>query len=273
MARPDLSYLKNLILVAVGIPCGVLTGVTGQSASPVFQPLVRWLLGLKGTILGGVVLGAVALSAWTGLFAYAQTRHVGWSLGVAYALGSLIGAAWGARLIKARAEIPAIARPIGALLTAGLALVISAEALGILPFHTLAPLPGRWLPPLGGFALGALLGFFGQAAEIGSVLTVPGLVYLLGRPILEAQGTALLVTVLAALPVALLYLSQRLMDLRIALALSFGGFLGALFGSRLAVGQFSDTGLLLLQGLMLIGIGLSLLFQKAPPADDAPRQE
>jgi uncharacterized membrane protein YfcA len=244
MARPDLSYLKTLILVVVGIPCGVLSGVTGQSASPILLPVVRWLLGMKGTMLAGVVLGAVAFCAWTGLLAYAQTSHVGWAMGVTFALGSFGGAAWAGQIAKAQPGLTPAARPVGAFIAVGLALFLAAQAYHAVPYRTLTPLPGLWLPPLGGLLLGIVIGFFGQAADLGSVLTAPGIYLVLGQTIRLAQGTALLVTVLAAL-----------------------------FGSRLAIGNtLPDTALLLLQSLILGAIGLSLLFRNATPPGETPDQ-
>jgi len=277
MARPDLSYLKNLTLALFGIPCGVLTGLTGLSPAPIVQPSLRWLIGLSGPPLNGVVLVLVSFAAWTGLLTFGQTGHVQWLNGFLVTVGTFAGAAFAGAAIKRLPVLFAKARPLWTFIPLALALLMIAQAAGLVnPKLTVGPLlssQGHFLPLLWSLLIGVAVGFIGAAGDIGSMLTVPLLIYLLGQSIWEAEGTALYVLVLASLPSALIHALGRTLNTKSALFLSGGGILGALYGSRFAVDTsyaIRPETLMFFCGSVLAIYSLMSLFQKpitAPPVE------
>ena len=54
MARPDLSYLKSVFLFLIGLPLGLLSGLSAISGSVFGVPAVRKLLGLRPARAVGV---------------------------------------------------------------------------------------------------------------------------------------------------------------------------------------------------------------------------
>jgi uncharacterized membrane protein YfcA len=279
MSRPNLSYLKNLILAVVGIPCGVLTGVTGLSAAPILQPTLRYLLGLKSESLSGLVLVMVSFTAWSGLLSFGQTGHVQWFNGLMVTLGTFGGAALATKAVLKNPTVFVKARPFWTFLPLFFALMMIAQSTGVIklsfPAVGLLPSNGPVLPLIFSYLIGVIVGFVGLVGELGSLLTIPLLVYLLGRSITAAEGTALFVLVLASLPTALIHALRRTVDMNTALAMSIGGVLGALFGSHLAASSIKalpDATLLFLCGFALTVFSLMSLFQK-PTVDESAKPD
>jgi|GEM_PF-1810970 uncharacterized membrane protein YfcA len=272
MARPDLSYLKNLTLAIVGIPCGVLTGVTGLSAAPILQPTLKWLIGLDGAPLAGVVLVMVSFTAWSGLFSFGQAGHVQWLNGFLVTMGTFFGAALAGNAIKKSPSFFVKMRHFWSLIPLALAMLMIAQATGIVDpayfARPLLPTMGYFLPLFWSLLIGIAVGFIGIVGELGSMLTVPLLLYLLGRSIWEAEGTALYVLVLASLPTALIHALSKTLNSKAAIFLSIGGLLGALYGSHIAVSAavpVHPNFLIFLCGAVLAAFSLGSLFQKPLP--------
>jgi hypothetical protein len=80
MSRPNLSYLKNIILAIFGIPCGILTGLTGISNTYFASPMLSKMIGASGARLIGSTLAIATFSALTGLLAYGQMHAVNFVL-------------------------------------------------------------------------------------------------------------------------------------------------------------------------------------------------
>ncbi|MBV9850158.1 MAG: sulfite exporter TauE/SafE family protein [Armatimonadetes bacterium] len=267
MARPNLSYLKSLFLFLFGLPTGVLTGLTAIGSSVVLVPGIRWLLGLRPARAGATALAVTAFAALAGLLAYAQHGHVRGRLALLLTLGQIIGAGWGARLV---ARAPGLARLhlLWVVLVLALGLALAAQGRGVLHGRPwLTPLPDASLWPA---ALGTalLVGLVSRVVELGGVLLVPAEVDLLRLPPHLAQGTALIVLLLAALPGMLIYARRGDLEPQATVWLSVGGVFGSLFGAMAAHVYFpNDDTLLALFGLALILIGVAMLWRRdAPPA-------
>ena len=107
-----------------------------------------------------------------------------------------------------------------------------------------------------GILTGVLSGFFGIG---GGVILVPGLIYLLHFAPQKAIAISLIVIIPTALTGAFKNLIIGNTDLNIAIPIAIGGAIGALIGTSLC-DSFSSTTLSKAFGILLIGIGLSLLF-------------
>ena len=266
MARPDLSYLKNLLLFLLGMPLGMSTGLSGAAASNFAIPATRSLLGLQITRAVGTGLAVTLFTALASLLSYSQHDFLRGRLAVALLVGLSVGKAMGQRIIPATKRRWLWGIPLAVL---GLAMI--AEALGYFTW----PRGYRLVNTLGvhdlRFVLIAILLAFGigiisQIIGLGSELIVPAQIYLLGLTPHVAIGTALVVLALASLPGLLVLARHGQIDLQSAAWLSFGGIFGGLIGAFWAV-HLPDQILLALFGALLTLLGIRLLWVRE---DSAP---
>ncbi len=264
MARPNLSYLRNLSLVLFGLPFGVLTGLTGAGGSLVLIPGLRWLLGLRPGRAAATALAVTNFVALAALLSYAQHGDVRWGPALLLTLGQIVGAGWGARLLEAAPALSRL-RPLWALLLIAGGSALAAQGRGLFVWHP-------WVSPLTGIGFwGATLGvalavgLVSRLAELGGVLLVPAAIELLRLPPHAAQGTALVVLLLAALPATLLHARDGSLEPQATVWLSVGAVLGALVGAAAAVQSLTDAGLLFAYGLFLVLLGVGLLWRRDPP--------
>ena len=181
MARPNLSYLKNVFLFLFGLPAGVLTGLTAIGSSVVLAPGVRWLLGLRPVRTGATALAATAFAALAGLLSYGLHGNIRWGLALLLTFAQVVGAGWGTRLVI---QVPALLRLhlLWAVLTIAVGLALAAQGR-----HLLAGQP--WSTPVSGpsphglpfylwaFLVSALVGLVSRVVELGGVLLVPAEIY------------------------------------------------------------------------------------------------
>ena len=263
MARPDLSYLKNLFLFLFGLPLGLLTGLSAVAGSVFGVPMVRRLLGLRPARAVGVGLTLTFFAAIAGILSYAQHGEVRLGLAFLLFLFQTLGALIAERLLLSRPSLERLPLLWGALvITGGLAML--ASGLGFLPGLRL-PLAvtshGAEFYALAAI-LGAGVGLISRVFGLGGVLIVPAMIYGLGLPPHVAQGTALVVLAVAGLPPLLVYVRRGDIEPQSATWLSAGAVFGALTGALLAVTRFSDSALLILFGLLLTVMGLQMLWRQ-----------
>lgn len=272
MARPDLSYLKNLILFLVGLPCGGLTGLTGMGSSVASVPLLRFLLALRGARNAGTALAVTLFAAAGALLSYAQHGFVHWGLGALLAVGQFAGAVQGQRLLD---RAPSLARRglLWAILVIVVGLLMAANALGVDGWKGSPAPPGPMRGVLGGvaaFLVAFVVGAVSRVIETGGVLLVPAAIYALGLTPHAAQGTALVVLILAALPGMLIHARRGDVPAQPAAWVSLGGVFGALVGAYYAAAPvLTDRVLLLVYGGVLTFVGLSMLWRGDRPAPSA----
>jgi uncharacterized membrane protein YfcA len=111
--------------------------------------------------------------------------------------------------------------------------------------------------------LGLIAGIISGLIGIGGgVIIVPALIFMFGLSQHQAQGTTL---ALLVPPIGLLaawtYYKQGYVDLRIALFVCLGFFLGGLFGARIATSLSSEI-LERIFGIALLLIALKMIFIK-----------
>ena len=110
-------------------------------------------------------------------------------------------------------------------------------------------------------AVGAVAGLFAGLLGIGgAIIVVPILVYAFGMSQQEAQGTS---SAFLILPIGLLgtlvYYQRGLVNVRWALLLALGFFLGSYFGARVATSLSNDV-LQKIFGILLIAVGVRMTF-------------
>jgi len=271
MARPNLSYLKNLILFLFGLPLGMLTGVTAIAGSVFAVPVVRFLLGLRPARAVGVGLAVTFFAALASILSYAQHGFVFAGLALLLAVCQVVGAAWGER---AAARMPVLDRLPwlwGILVIVGGAGIL-AQGLGqfgsSVPWH--ANFGSRpWFYPEAAL-IAISVGLVSRIFGLGGVLMVPAAIYGLGMPPHAAQGTALVVLALVSLPGMLIHARHGDVEPQAATWLSVGAVFGGLSGAFWAVTTLTDRDAILLFGLMLVILGLMQTWRRdsrsLPPA-------
>ncbi|MGO8671929.1 MAG: sulfite exporter TauE/SafE family protein [Capsulimonadaceae bacterium] len=257
MRRPDLSYLKNLLLGAAGIVCGTLTGLTVAAGSTVSTPLVRYLLGLRPSRAGATALATTFCGALSAIFTYNRHHGVHWVLGAVLALTQIIGVTWAQRQLGVLRG-PAM-RTVWTLAAIAMGLAIIAEAHGLVRISRAVPLVwartgiGAIVWPV---AVGLAVGALSQVMDLGGILVVPAGFLLLGLSPLSAQGTALAGLLIVSLPGVLIYARSGNFDAGSASWMSLGALFGGLIGSYYATTVLSPSGLVLIFGIASILIGL-----------------
>ena len=266
MARPNLSYLKNLILFLYGLPLGMLTGLTAIAGSVFAVPAARSLLGLRPARAVGTGLAVTFFAAFASLLSYAQHHYVYFGLALLMTVFQVVGAAWGERVATRFPGLERLGWLWGTLVAVG-GVAMLAQGMGY--WH--APVP-RFGTGLGGAIfyavaalLAALVGLGSRVIGIGGVLLVPAVIYGLGLTPHAAQGTALVVLALAGLPGMLIHARRGDVEPQGATWLSVGAVFGALSGALWAVG-LPDRILLLLFGLMAALLGVLRLWRRETPS-------
>ncbi len=263
MARPDLTYLKSVFLFLIGLPLGLLTGLSAVSASVFGVPAVRRLLGLHPARAVGVSLTVTFFAALAGILSYAQHGDVLVGLALLLLFFQTLGATIAERLISVRPRLERLTLLWGTLVIAG-GLAMLASAFGFLhgPALPFAIRSHGWEFYEGAAILAAAVGLASRIFGLGGVLVVPAMIYGLGLPPHVAQGTALVVLAVAGLPPVLVYARRGNIEPQAATWLSAGAVLGALTGALVAVQSLSGHALILLLGLLLTVLGLMMLWRK-----------
>lgn len=269
MARPNLSYLKNMILFLYGLPLGMLTGLTAIASSVFAVPVVRSLLGLRPARAVGTGLAVTFFAAFASILSYSQHHFLFGSLVLLLTLCQIIGAVWGER---AAARFPRLERasPLwGTLVTAG-GLAMLANGMGFVgrPEWRLGPHTDLAFFGLAG-TVALAVGAVSRVIGLGGVLLVPAEIYLLSLPPHLAQGTALIVLALASLPGMLIHARRGDIEPQGATWLSAGGVFGGLAGALWAV-TLPDRILVILFGLVLTVLGIMMLWRPAPIFPELP---
>lgn len=277
MARPDLSYLKSVFLFLIGVPLGLLTGLTAISGSVFGVPAVRKLLGLRPARAVGVGLTLAFFAAVAGILSYAQHGDVLLGLAVLLLVFQTLGALTAERLLQAQPRLERLPTLWGSLVIAG-GLAMAAHGFGYWHGpHLLHAVTSRGIEF---YALAAILaasvGLISRVFGLGGVFLVPAAIYGLGLTPHAAQGTALVVLAAASLPSVLAYARRGDWEAQSATWLSAGAVLGALMGALIAVTDLTDAALVILFGLVLVVLGGQMLLRGTHPASslgDPPEGE
>lgn len=259
MARPNLSYLKNSVLLLVGLPCGILTGLTGAGASVVVQPLLRYLLGLRAGRLAATALAVTFVAALGAMLSYAQRGHVHWGLALVVLIGQTWGALLGGRVVGRAPRLLSL-QWLWALLVVALGLLMCWDGRGMGAHRHLAAALSV-SPPLNfvaALAAALLAGVLSAWTGLGGALIVPVLLFAGGLAPLAAQGTAIVTLVLASLPGVAVHGAKGDVVPQAGTWMGLGALLGGLIGAYWAVlGVLTGAQLVFVYGALLIGLGAS----------------
>jgi len=200
-----------LVLVAIGALAGVLSGLFGVGGGVIVVPALMAFAQMDQRRASATSLVAIAPAAVVGAVTYAVQGEVHWLAALTLAVGSVIGAPIGARLLRA---LPLRALPwvfVGFIAVVLVSLFATVPTRGgEVHFGVVEAIVLLLL----GLLSGVLSGLVGVG---GGVVIVPGLEVVLGAGDLLAKGTSLLTMVPTSVSGTVANLRRRAVDLRVGL--------------------------------------------------------
>lgn len=200
-----------LVLVAIGVLAGVLSGLFGVGGGVIVVPALMAFAQMDQRRASATSLVAIAPAAVVGAVTYAVQGEVHWLAALTLAVGSVVGAPIGARLLRAMPlrVLPWIFVGFIAVVLVSLFTTVPTRGgevhFGVVEASVLLLL---------GLLSGVLSGLVGVG---GGVVIVPGLEVVLGAGDLLAKGTSLLTMVPTSLSGTVANLRRRAVDLRVGL--------------------------------------------------------
>ena len=261
MTRPNLSYLKSVILAVVAVPYGALTGLSGIGVGVFCLPGVRFLLGLRGVRASATSAAVVAASALAALLSYTQINAVNWAVVWAVLFSQIVGALLAVNFRRTRMfkESPGW---LWAFLVIGFGAwfvfrhgspLTSAQMPGSFDQHISV---STWaIIIVAGFSAGLL----GNISGAAGVLLVPILLSVTHFTLLQVQGVSIATICIGAGLALFSHARANQVDSRSATWMGFGAFFGGLIGAWFATHAIHARSLVILDGSWVILAGITRL--------------
>lgn len=246
-------------LVAVGAAAGLLGGFFGVGGGIILVPLLV-MLGFGRHRAHATSLAAFILIASAGAVSYGVADDVSVPAGITIGIGGIAGSIAGASLMNRLSARTLTIIFSFVLFAAALRMIFGSRALSVVA--ELDPLALA----LAGIGIGLISGAFAGLAGIGGgVVIVPAGVLFLGLGQHTAQGTSLVAITLTAIAGSAVNLRNRRVRLIDGLWIGLGGAVGALAGSRLALG-IEGRSLSVVFGVFVLLVGLRSLYGAFRPS-------
>ncbi|WP_199194888.1 sulfite exporter TauE/SafE family protein [Phyllobacterium phragmitis] len=275
-----------LVILGMGAAVGFLSGMFGVSGGFLITPLLIFY-NIPPAVAVATGVNQVIASSVSGALAHFKRRTLDFKLGLLLVAGGLVGSLLGIylfSLMRVLGQLDLIVSLLYVVLlgtVGGLMLVESWRALQRVrqgqPVNLKRPGQHNWIhrlplkmrfraskiyvsviPVLAiGFFIGVLAAIMGVG---GGFIMVPALIYLLRVPTNVVIGTSLFqVTFVTAFATVMQAMTNRSVDIVLAMLLMVGGVIGAQYGAR--VGQkLRGEQLRLLLALLVLAVALRLAF-------------
>ncbi len=215
--------------IGIGLGAGLLSGLFGVGGGTVIVPLLVLLLGFDQRLGAGTSLAAIVPTATVGVISYAVHGAVAWIPALILAVGSVVGAQIGTRLL------PRISQTALRWGFVGFLVIVIVTLFLVIPSRgsalELSVLTGALLLVVG-LVTGILAGLIGVG---GGVIVVPALMLAFGTSDLVAKGTSLLMMIPTALSGTIGNIRNHNVDLVAA------GFVGVAACTTTALGAWIAT--------------------------------
>lgn len=233
-------------VVAVGVIAGFTSGLFGVGGGIVIVPALVLLAAFPQKLATGTSLTAIIPISISGIVGYASDGEVDWSAAACIAVGAVVGALVGTKLLV-RISAPLLQVLFaGAMLATGLKMFLEeGEAAGRGDL-TLVMAGGLVLL---GLASGVLAGLLGVG---GGIIIVPALSIAFGVPHVLAKGTSLAVILPTAVMGTIRNRRTQLTALRPAIGVGLAGVVSALLASQLSLELDPEISRALFAALLLI---------------------
>lgn len=253
----NVSAIKSAIVLASGGGVATLSGVTGIGATPIYAPILTWMLGFNTDKSQGTALTFAAwmsCAAVVGAAVGAGTPSgILWQ-GALLAIGGIIGAAL---LLKVSKQLQGVAQRrmtagLGILLT--LAVIVQASHVGgtFMVRPNLFAWNSPWQLLLLGIGVGGLTQLMGWAsgtAMVPALFFCTGIAGVNGNRASAAVTLSLLVVAIASILPVLAYRAKGLVDNAYHNPMVIGGVLGGFAGGWL-VGHLDERPVILVSAVV-----------------------
>lgn len=202
-----MGFLEFLILIAIGILCGVTTGVIGASGVLITVSTLNLILGYSMRTALGTSLGVDLITTSITTWIYYQHDNVDLQRGVWMLLAAMVGIFVGSHLVLRTPEAGLQGIFVLFLFTSGIFLIKGGvtkinnlrdeilDRFGIPPIHQMSVKLQVSISIVAGFIIGILCGFQGAG---GGFLFLIALVVIFGYNIHKAVGTSTLMMMATA---------------------------------------------------------------------------
>lgn len=228
VAQQARSLTQWILLLSLGLVAGFLSGMFGVGGGILVVPGLIAVLHFPPKLAAGTSLAAIVPLASVGVISYAVHGSVSWWGALVLAIGAMIGAKIGTRLLVRIEPGPLQMAFSVFMLFAVVSMFLVVPDRGAALVFT--PLTAVALIVVG-VVTGILSGLFGVG---GGVIVVPALMLLFGAGDLIARGTSLLMMIPAALIGTVSNVKNQNVDLTAALAVGIPACLTTFLGSRAA---------------------------------------
>jgi uncharacterized membrane protein YfcA len=271
--------VNALVIVALGLGVGVLSGLFGVGGGFLTTPLLIFY-GIPPTVAAASAASQVTGASVSGVFAHFRRGGVDTAMGAVLVGGGLIGSVMGAflfRLLQATGQIDTVINLLYVLLLGGIGSLMMRDAIRTLRasrreggstapkrrHHPLvAALPLRWrfyasglyISPLAPLLLGVGTGILTVLLGVGGgFIMVPAMIYLLGMGTRVVVGTSLFQILFVTAATTLIHsITTHAVDIVLAALLLIGSVVGAQLGAILAQRLKPDYLRVLLAALVLV---------------------
>lgn len=216
------------MFIGIGLLAGLLSGLFGVGGGTVIVPLLVLLLHFDQRLAAGTSLAAIVPTASVGVVSYAITGSVAWIPAIILAVGAVVGAQAGTRLL------PRISQTALRWGFVSFLLVVIVSLFLVIPSRD-AAFELTWLTGIAlvgvGIGTGILAGLIGVG---GGVIVVPVLMLAFGTSDLVAKGTSLLMMIPTAISGTVGNLRNHNVDLRAAALIGIAACTTTALGTWLA---------------------------------------
>ncbi|MCU1440713.1 MAG: Permease [Rhodoglobus sp.] len=235
-----------LVLIAIGLAGGILSGAFGVGGGIVLVPLLVNFGGLDQRRAAATSLLAILPTSIAGSITYLAHGEVDLLAAGVIAVGAITGSVIGSALLK-RLPLVWLRWMFIALL------VIVAVRLALIEPVRGEPLEFSVPVALAYVAIGLVMGIASGLFGIGGgVIAVPSLVAVLGISDLIAKGTSLLVMIPTSITGTITNTRARLVDLRTALIVGVAAAAASVLGAFIALAMPPRPSTLLFAALLLV---------------------
>lgn len=235
-----------LVLVFVGIIGGLLSGAFGVGGGIIMVPLLIGLAGMDQRQAAVTSLVAILPAAVVGATTYGLAGQIDLVVGAVVAVGAILGAVIGTKLLR-RISLAWLRWMFIVLL-----LAVAARMLLVVPVRGEDPEFGWWFAIgllLLGLVMGIASGLFGIG---GGVIAVPALVAVFGMGDLLAKGTSLLIMVPTSVTGTISNARAGLVDLPAGLVVGITAASASVGGAALAFLMDPQVSSILFAALLVI---------------------
>lgn len=217
-----------LALIGIGLAAGLLSGLFGVGGGTIIVPLLVLLLGFDQRRAAGTSLAAIVPIAAVGVISYAVSGSVSWVAALVLAVGAVLGAQIGTRLLPRISQRALLWGFVGfiAVVIVSLFLIVPSRAAEL----ELTWTSGLILAVVGVFT-GVLAGLIGVG---GGIIVVPALMLGMGASDLIAKGTSLLTMIPTAVSGTIGNLRHHNVDLVAAAVVGVSACATTALGAMLA---------------------------------------